>query len=121
MTLLMRFVEARFQFGDGGPGDDLACHYGRYLADYDPSGNMGAGRIVTTDDPAKALRFESLEQLMLVWKATSQTHPIRADGLPNRPLTALNVAVAGPGVMNDPGPALPAWVSAYIKDKVRKP
>ena len=119
MSLLMRFTEAPFQFEDGGPGDDLAHHYGRFLADYDPSGNMGAGTIVSTDDPNKALRFERLEDLLAVWKADSRTHPIRQDGLPNRPLTALNIAPVDAALATEPGPALPAWVSAYIKDKAR--
>lgn len=66
---------------------------GKYVKSYDPDGNCGLGDIVITEDPTKALKFESAEDAIRLWKAQSKVCPIRPDGRPNRPLTACTVSI----------------------------
>lgn len=69
---------------------------GRYLVEYDPTrdgidrdGNIMNCRLVTTSDPGKALNT-SADKLLELWKLS---HGIRADGKPNRPLSAFTVEI----------------------------
>lgn len=56
-----------------------------------PSYPTGDG--AATMDPAKALRFDTAADALAFWKQTSRVVPMRPDGKPNRPLTALTVTV----------------------------
>ena len=60
---------------------------GCYLAHYDPEANDGHGGAVWTDDPAEAMMFATSEALVACVHAQPRCRPLRADGLPNRPLT----------------------------------
>lgn len=62
---------------------------GQYLQAY--SNYAGRGIITTTLDKARALRFADLAAALAFWKQTNETHPLRPDGKPNRPLTAFTV------------------------------
>jgi hypothetical protein len=68
---------------------------GAYLASYDPEANDGQGDAVWTDDPARALLFESTAEAYELYRAVPRNRPLRADGKPNRPLTALSVEMVG--------------------------
>lgn len=64
---------------------------GQYLVEYDPArpsvaadGTQLPFTLVTTPDPQKATVFE-MEAAFETWR---RSHGIRADGKPNRPLTA---------------------------------
>lgn len=63
----------------------------RYLRDYDPDAHGGRGSIRETGDLAKAKRFDSIEAVFAEWKRQSTVVPYRADGKPNRPLTAFTM------------------------------
>ena len=66
---------------------------GRYVAFYTPHGHAGRGKWRFTADKSKAKRFPSFEAAAEAWREPSNTHPIRSDGRPNRPLTMFNVTI----------------------------
>lgn len=63
---------------------------GSYLKSFDIEEPRGLVFDVT-DDPAKAIRYVDLEAALTAWKQQSKNYPLRSDGQPNRPLTALTV------------------------------
>ena len=71
-------------------------HVGRYVRQFDPDGHDGRGDLVTTADIHEALTFPSAAEAMMFWQSQSKVRPLRADGKPNRPLTAFTVAVVSP-------------------------
>jgi hypothetical protein len=73
---------------------------GQYVQEYDPSkqGFDPTGRpmlchLATTSDPNKALQFKDCVEALEAWKLVDSRNPVRADGQPNRPLTAFSVLV----------------------------
>jgi hypothetical protein len=64
---------------------------GKFVADYDPDGCSGRGRLSTTSDPTSALRFADVGPAMKCYRQQSTVAPLREDGRPNRPLTAFTV------------------------------
>ena len=73
---------------------------GEYLQGYDaeahrPDGSYDGGVLVTTPDPAKALRFADAGEAFLAWKKSPSCacHSMRSDGKRNRPLTAFTIAM----------------------------
>ena len=66
---------------------------GQYLKSFTPGGPGNRGYLVTTPDVAKALRFASIGDAHTFWR---QAHGIRADGKPNRPLTAFTIETLAP-------------------------
>lgn len=71
---------------------------GSYLKDYDPEaserpGHFPTGSVKATRDPADAMKFESIEAAVACRNTQSKTVPLRPDGLPNRPLSALTVTI----------------------------
>lgn len=71
------------------PPDYVDHAAGRFLSGYliHP---QPIGTVLSTDDPAKALLFDSFTQAIEFWK---QEHGTRDDGRPNRPITAYTVTV----------------------------
>lgn len=70
-----------------------------YLKAYDPDGGNLAvaypiGIVISTPDPAKALRFATTEEAWACWRLQSRRTPHRPDGQPNRPLTAYTITIA---------------------------
>jgi hypothetical protein len=84
-TYLIRAIG--FAHGDECP------HAGQWLEtfDHDAWGGQGEGKF--TSDPAKAKQFTSQAKAMEFWRKTSRVRPVRLDGKPNRPLTALTIEV----------------------------
>jgi hypothetical protein len=66
---------------------------GTWLQRYDPDAYEGHGEVVATMDPADAMRFADTAAAMEEWKRPSTVRPTRADGEPNRPLSALTVSI----------------------------
>ena len=68
-------------------------HAGQYLEAFyhDLPDGLGYGKF--TSDPKKAKRFASRADAMVFWNTQSTVKPLRADGQPNKPLTALSVSV----------------------------
>lgn len=64
-----------------------------YLSLFDPEFEGGMGLVDTTYDPKQALRFTNSGNAMELWRMQSHTKPLRADGKPNRPLSALTVSI----------------------------
>lgn len=64
---------------------------GTYVESY--TDEDGRGRLVTTRDRACAMQFEDPRSAFLFWNQTSEVKPKRADGEPNRPITAYSVSV----------------------------
>lgn len=60
---------------------------------YDPDAHEGRGEVQTTHDPALALHFNDSVSAWMTWKQQSKRLPLRADGRPNRPLTAFCISV----------------------------
>jgi hypothetical protein len=51
------------------------------------------GTIRLTRDRARAMRFANNGEAMTAWNMVSNARPLRPDGKPNKPLTALTVEV----------------------------
>jgi hypothetical protein len=66
---------------------------GAWLKSYDPEAHDGRGDATWTNDPAQAQQFASAMEAHRFWRQPSRTRPRRADGQPNRPLTAFSVSI----------------------------
>ena len=66
---------------------------GQYVAHYNPDAYNGRGYATGTDDIQTAVWFDSQSDALRFWQQTSTIRPTRADGQPNRPLTAFTVEV----------------------------
>jgi hypothetical protein len=77
------------EFANGVP----CPHAGQYLKSFDHDTDDGLGFGVFTKSKKRAKVFDSHEQLFEFWKKQSTTRPLRPDGEPNRPLTALTVTI----------------------------
>jgi len=85
----IRYVEAvGISLGDATPPPA-----GAWLRSYDPEAYGGRGIADWTVDPAKAMRFKTGSEAMVLYTTRSRTRPSRPDGKPNRPLTAFTVSV----------------------------
>lgn len=80
---------------EGYGRSDVACDFaGQYLAWYDPDlpdARQAMARFTT--DPAQAKRFPDAAAALEEWRRVRTVDPVRADGQPNRPLTALTVSI----------------------------
>ncbi len=68
---------------------------GKYVAAYDPAYHPAGekydgGLLVVVDTPAEAMQFADAGEALEKWR---EAYGIRADGKPNRPLTAFTVEV----------------------------
>jgi len=77
----------------GFAGNDPCPHAGQYLEDFDHHTPDGRGFGKFTSDPAKAKQFKATSDAMIFWGTQSTTVPLRPDGKPNKPLTALSISV----------------------------
>lgn len=66
-------------------------HAGQFLQSFDFDAADGQGFGEFSADIAKAKRFADFAEAMEFWKTVSKVRPVRSDGRPNRPLTALTV------------------------------
>ncbi len=63
-----------------------------FIASSDVNANSGAGAFTLTNDQKLALHFDTMEDALECWRKQSRVKPLRNDGMPNRPLTALTVS-----------------------------
>lgn len=81
----------------GRPGgvvnQDPRAGLGEWVKSYDPDAFDGRGDVETTFDVSEALRFPSGGDAFAFWRTQSSVRPLRADGLPNRPLTAFSIEI----------------------------
>jgi hypothetical protein len=73
------------EFANGAP----CPHAGKWLKSFDHNAYKGRGYGVYTGDVRKALHFGSVGDALIFWNRQSDINPIRPDGQPNKPLTAL--------------------------------
>jgi hypothetical protein len=64
---------------------------GKYLKSYDPDAYDGHGAAEWTEVLGEAMHFASATDVLMFWRQESKVKPRRADGRPNRPLTAYTV------------------------------
>lgn len=77
----------------GSPRPGQEPPIGRYVAGYWPDANEGAGLLETVERIEKAQRFPDMAAALGFWRQESTVDPVRFDGKPNRPLTALTVEI----------------------------
>lgn len=71
-----------------------------WVAEYDPDWTPDdapegvSGLVCLSEEVADALRFRDPAAAIRTWQMQSVTVPLRADGRPNRPLTAFTVELA---------------------------
>lgn len=93
MTVIIR----RVLIGSAFPAPDFDDAT-PYLAAYDPDFvapgvDYPTGLAYWTADPDQAMRFDSIPDALHLWQTQSTTRPWRADGKPNRPLTAISITM----------------------------
>lgn len=76
-------------FANGTP----CPHANQWVKQFDHNAYNGQGQGVFTPDPERALRFDSAAAAMMFWGRQSTVRPLRPDGEPNKPLTALTVVI----------------------------
>ena len=80
---------------EGAVGPLVACEgspAGQYVSRYDPDAHGGQGAVAGTRDIRRALRFASPADAIAFYRQPSKVRAYRADGRPNRPLTAFTVS-----------------------------
>lgn len=66
---------------------------GQYVTEYDPDAFGGRGHVAGSLSKRNALRFASVDEAMRFIQQPSTVRPLRADGEPNRPITAFTLIV----------------------------
>jgi hypothetical protein len=64
-----------------------------WIKSYDLDARDGRGTVVTTSRKSEAMSFEDGIAAFEAWRTPSTVHPLRGDGRPNRPLTALTIEI----------------------------
>jgi len=81
-----------------GFANGMPCpHDGEYVKAFDFEADDGLGFGEFTPDIDAAMQFEDVAAAGEFWRTQSKTRPIRPDGQPNRPLTALSVEIVKRG------------------------
>lgn len=84
-------------------GAPLQCA-GEYLRDINvQKADKSEYWLKTTKYKFKARKFKSPLEVFTIWKEVLQSDPVRPDGKPNRPFTALNIEIVA---YNAKGPSL---------------
>jgi hypothetical protein len=68
-------------------------HADHWLRSFDHDALGGIGHGVFTTKATHAKRFATSAEAMIFWNKVSTVRPLRADGRPNKPLTALSIIV----------------------------
>lgn len=68
-------------------------HTGQWLRSFDHDAFGGQGYGSFTVRPHEAMQFESLAEAFSFWDKPSTVKPLREDGQPNKPMTALTIAI----------------------------
>jgi hypothetical protein len=77
------------EFANGAP----CPHANQWLRTFDHEAFDGRGHGEFTEDPERAMLFATSADAMRFWQRQSTVKPLRPDGKPNRPLTALTVVI----------------------------
>jgi hypothetical protein len=77
-----------------GFANGMPCpHENEWLKNFDHEAFNGQGHGVFTDRIEHALRFAAKNAPLAFWNKQSTVRPLRPDGRPNKPLTALTVEI----------------------------
>lgn len=88
MTVALRVIGAEL------PEGPIRLRYsGQFLRRFDVEWHDGLAPFPMTTEIAEAAWFPSLAEALDFWKTQSVVVPLRLDGEPNRPLTALTVEI----------------------------
>ena len=68
-------------------------HLNEYLVSFDHEAHDGRGFGTFSPRLSRAMVFDTRVEAMQFWQKQSTTMPLRPDGEPNRPLTALSISV----------------------------
>lgn len=72
----------------------MPCHFaGQYLAWYEPNGSAGSPLAGFTDDITHAKVFPDAGAAIAEWNRVRTVDPVRPDGRPNKPLTAITITI----------------------------
>ena len=85
MTVVLRAVG----FANGVP----CPHAGQWLRSFDFEAHNGRGFGIFTQRRHRAMKFADTAAALAFWGRQSETKPLRPDGQPNKPLTALTVTI----------------------------
>jgi hypothetical protein len=66
---------------------------GEYLKSYDPEAYDGRGDALFTGDIGEAMKFTSHGEALTFAMTVPKSRPLRADGKPNKPLTAFTLEI----------------------------
>lgn len=94
---MTEYVIQAVAFANGTP----CPHAGQYLKSFDFEFENGLGYGEFTRSRQEAMRFKTVADAMQFWRTESKIRPLRPDGEPNRPLTALTVHIDGVGGGDD--------------------
>lgn len=72
-------------------GDPAWAINGEFVERYDPDAHNGRGDAKFTDDLDKALKFKSVAEAKIFAMRVPKERPVRADGVPNRPLRTFHL------------------------------
>lgn len=75
--------------------DHISGYEGQYLKSFDFEAHAGQGEADYTPHMAEALKFDDKGAALAFWRTQSKVRPLRADGKPNRPLTAATMELVG--------------------------
>jgi hypothetical protein len=76
-------------FANGTP----CPHRGEWVKSFEHDAHGGQGFAVFTDDIDDAMRFGTKAAALQFWSQQSTVQPLRPDGKPNKPMTALTVMI----------------------------
>jgi hypothetical protein len=82
----------RIQVVDDRP--EVESILGQYLMSFDFEAHDGQGDGVFTPNIEEAMTFTSMQEVINFVKTQPQCKPLRDDGLPNRPMTAVSISIA---------------------------
>lgn len=68
-----------------------------YVKAFDVEAYDGRGHVETTADPEEAMKWDTAKDAMHAWNTQSKIKPLREDGRPNKPLTAMTVEIINHG------------------------
>jgi hypothetical protein len=94
MSILMRCMAT----SDPYDAEGNEAPIGLFLRTYDPEAAGGRGAATFTSDVDEAMAFDTLEAAVQCWQTVPESRPLREDGRPNRPLTAMTMEFVTPEV-----------------------
>lgn len=86
---VIKMMDLQGTVSSNSPTFSLGC----YLKSYNPEDSDGRGSAVFTTKIEDAATFRTFGEAMDLYRSVPNCRPIRADGEPNRPLTAFTIMI----------------------------